>query len=465
MLTGLLLLLVVSMTVIFPIIIFIPAFRSSYQPQVFIGMTLLLASAYGLTRTRYYTAAAWLTVLVTSVAVWVFAYLDRANPGGSIFDLMFVTFPVILCGLLLSARATAALAAINLAVLLLVPFLIPESEFLVYFSTLLIFAILTFTLTVVATAIRQRDRDELQRQSRALAHSQERLQLVSFATNDAVWDWDLMTNQIWRNQNVRRLLGYKAYSEQAGIEWWQAQIHPDDREKFKTSIRRAIESGEDFWSNEYRIEHEQGNYAYVFDRAYIMHDDNRRPIRMVGAMMDITERKRVESALRELSVRDPLTGLFNRRYLEETLNRELLRAARGQRAVGVIMADIDHFKRFNDTYGHLAGDDLLREVGGYLGQHIRGADIACRYGGEEFTIILPDATIEMTRQRAEHLRQGAKRITIKFSDQPVDAPTLSLGVAGYPTHGKTVVEVLAAADAALYEAKESGRDQVIVKAV
>ena len=94
---------------------------------------------------------------------------------------------------------------------------------------------------------------------------------------------------------------------------------------------------------------------------------------------------KLQETMQNLSVRDPLTGLFNRRYMEESMERELRRAERQGKQVGVIMADIDHFKRFNDTFGHEAGDILLQEVAKIMGQHIRGSDIACRYGGEEFT--------------------------------------------------------------------------------
>jgi PleD family two-component response regulator len=123
---------------------------------------------------------------------------------------------------------------------------------------------------------------------------------------------------------------------------------------------------------------------------------------------DMTERiqaedalRKSEASLREQSVRDHLTGLFNRRYMEETLKRELLRAARKKLSLGIIMLDVDDFKRFNDTYGHAAGDAVLRELGNLLLGHVRGEDIACRYGGDEFIIVLPDTGQDVTYERAE----------------------------------------------------------------
>ena len=160
-----------------------------------------------------------------------------------------------------------------------------------------------------------------------------------------------------------------------------------------------------------------------------------------------------EARLSELSVRDSLTGLFNRRYLDETLERELNRADRNHLSVGIIMLDIDHFKHFNDSYGHAAGDEVLKALGASLKASIRGSDIACRYGGEEFVVIQPEASLEVTRQRAERLRQDAKKLKLSHSGMLLGTVTLSLGVAAFPEHGSSGLPLLAAADAALYRAE------------
>jgi diguanylate cyclase (GGDEF)-like protein len=166
--------------------------------------------------------------------------------------------------------------------------------------------------------------------------------------------------------------------------------------------------------------------------------------------------------LRNQSLRDPLTGTFNRRYMEESLEREIFRAARQGITLGIIMIDLDHFKRFNDSYGHVAGDVLLRELGFLLRKHIRGSDIACRYGGEEFTLILPETSLEVVRKRAEELRLAAKRLKVWHVYRWLGSVTLSLGVAVFPDHGPSAKAVLQAADEALYRAKQAGRDRVWV---
>lgn len=169
-----------------------------------------------------------------------------------------------------------------------------------------------------------------------------------------------------------------------------------------------------------------------------------------------------EAKLREQSIRDHLTGLYNRRYLDETLAREIRRAEREAFPVGIIMLDLDHFKRLNDTFGHAAGDVVLHEIGVLLKGKIRYADIVCRYGGEEFVVVMPGASLQITVQRAEDLREEVSQLDLQYDNHNLGKITISAGVAIFPNHGATAEAVLQCADSALYAAKHAGRDRVVV---
>jgi diguanylate cyclase (GGDEF)-like protein/PAS domain S-box-containing protein len=170
---------------------------------------------------------------------------------------------------------------------------------------------------------------------------------------------------------------------------------------------------------------------------------------------------KLRETLQHQAIRDPLTGLFNRRYLEETLGRELNRAQRAGAPVGVVMMDLDHFKQFNDTYGHSAGDALLSAVGALLQKDIRREDIACRYGGEEFVIIMPGASLEVTLDRAEKLQKMIKKLQVGYRGKSLPCTTISAGVAVFPDHGPTGEALIQKADAAMYRAKLEGRDRTV----
>lgn len=169
---------------------------------------------------------------------------------------------------------------------------------------------------------------------------------------------------------------------------------------------------------------------------------------------------RLRDSLREMSIRDPLTGLFNRRFMEETLDRDLGVALRGSTEVGIVVIDVDHFKAFNDTHGHEAGDAILEAVGEVLTRFSRASDVACRFGGEEFMMILPGCSIEDTHARAEELRRRVAALRVPYRDIELVGPTISCGIAGYPRHGDTADMLIRRADEALYAAKRGGRDQV-----
>ncbi len=167
---------------------------------------------------------------------------------------------------------------------------------------------------------------------------------------------------------------------------------------------------------------------------------------------------RLKDTLRFQALRDPLTDLFNRRYMEETLEREVSRAVRKATPLAVIMLDLDNFKTFNDTHGHHAGDAVLREVARFLGSHVRGEDVACRYGGEEFTLILPGASRHVAERRARQIMLGLRELPVRLGLQTLPAVTASFGIAVFPDNGVTATDLVLAADAALYQAKSAGRD-------
>ena len=171
---------------------------------------------------------------------------------------------------------------------------------------------------------------------------------------------------------------------------------------------------------------------------------------------------KLRETLRNQSIRDPLTGLFNRRYMEETLERELRRAERNQRPLSVVMLDLDRFKGFNDTFGHDAGDVVLAEFGRLARASVRGADVVCRYGGEEFVLILPDATAEDSLRRVEQLRLSTAQLYVKHREQSIGAPSFSGGIAAFPVNGDKVEDLLRAADTALYRAKAMGRSRILI---
>jgi diguanylate cyclase (GGDEF)-like protein len=175
----------------------------------------------------------------------------------------------------------------------------------------------------------------------------------------------------------------------------------------------------------------------------------------------VDEVEYLQQELREQAVRDSLTGLYNRRYLDDALDRELVRAKRDQNPLSFLMIDVDHFKTVNDTHGHRFGDQILTQLAGLLSSHARGSDIVCRYGGEEFLVLLPGTDADFSRSRAEEIRQKAE-VLIGHLEGKVVHVTLSIGIAVFPDHGQDRNDVVSKADDALYQSKREGRNRVTV---
>jgi diguanylate cyclase (GGDEF)-like protein len=169
---------------------------------------------------------------------------------------------------------------------------------------------------------------------------------------------------------------------------------------------------------------------------------------------------RLRAALKDQSIRDPLTGLYNRRFMQEYLERELPRARRSKRSLAVVFIDLDHFKRFNDSFGHESGDSVLQVFAKALTNHFRDSDVICRYGGEEFALVLPDSPLSQAELRVNGLREEIKKMVFTHRDTKLGSVTLSAGIAAFPGNGHTAEELFRVADRCLYESKRQGRDRV-----
>jgi diguanylate cyclase (GGDEF)-like protein len=172
---------------------------------------------------------------------------------------------------------------------------------------------------------------------------------------------------------------------------------------------------------------------------------------------------RLQRSLREQTIRDPLTGLFNRRYMEETLTLEIARAARSSVPLSLVMCDVDHFKRFNDEFGHDAGDAVLQAVAAELKKLFRSGDVVCRFGGEEFTVIAPGTSAQTLTDRVEQVRQAIGELNVRQNGRLLGLTSMSFGIASWaPGMDSNGLALIQAADAALYQAKREGRNRVMV---
>ncbi len=202
---------------------------------------------------------------------------------------------------------------------------------------------------------------------------------------------------------------------------------------------------------------------------HIMTDDDNFSERLKSMALTIAEHLslsianvKLRDSLKHQAVRDPLTNLYNRRYLDDALRRDIQRVKRQGTCLGVMMIDVDHFKAFNDTFGHEAGDYALQQVSIAISSSIRGEDIACRYGGEEFTVILPDADVSIIAKRSKEILEGVSSLNLEFRGKSLGHVTISIGVSISPQHGDDAEALISSADKALYAAKNAGRNQIKV---
>jgi diguanylate cyclase (GGDEF)-like protein/PAS domain S-box-containing protein len=293
-----------------------------------------------------------------------------------------------------------------------------------------------------------------------LRKSQERFHLVTRATNDAIWDWDLVTNQLWWNEGFQKLFGYLADEVGSILESWTIRVHPDDLERVTHGLYLFIENGQQNWSDEYRFRRADGSYAVVIDRGYVVYDDNRKPIRMLGSMMDVTERKLLEEQLTHQTLHDPLTKLANRVLFGNRVEHALTKIKRNKNSIAVLFLDLDNFKAVNDSLGHAGGDALLVLVTNRLRICLRNTDTAARLSGDEFAILLED--IKQTDEAVILAERIKESFNVPFSIAGKEIFVgVSIGIAMSTKDPISSEKLLCNADIAMYTAKSQGKGRHI----
>jgi len=310
-----------------------------------------------------------------------------------------------------------------------------------------------------------------------LRESEKRFRALIEYSYDGLTLLDTQGQIIYYSPSIERITGYTSDErvEQSGL----ALVHPDDREQGTRDLREIVLNPGAVNSGVYRIRHKNGSWRWVESvTRNLLTEPGVQAI--VMNTRDITDRKQAEELLlaahsqlqahlaeieklqielREQAIRDPLTGLYNRRYLFESLSREVPRAIREGYPISIILLDIDHFKIINDTFGHDAGDKALRVLATQLKTLSRAEDIICRYGGDEHLIVMHNTTADKALERADQLRKAIARKRLSHTGKAFKF-TGSFGVAVFPVDGATIEEVISAADHALYQSKKTGRNRV-----
>ncbi len=333
--------------------------------------------------------------------------------------------------------------------------------------------------SITGYMVRVREITERKKMAHALEQSEKRFRALIEHSTDAITLIDRHGMVVYESPSAQLLTGYIA-EERNGRSGFEL-IHPDDLPAVKATLSDVLTHTGSINNAQFRSVKKDGTVWWTEGTAInLLHEPAVQAI--VINYRDITERKTAEQALRdandqlnvrvaeieklqaelrEQALRDPLTGLYNRRYLGDALERELSRVKREKKSMSIIVMDIDHFKRINDSYGHQAGDQFLTAIADLIARHARSSDIACRYGGEEFLLVMPGAGVRTAARRAEELRVACMQISIPHGGKKLNV-TVSLGVAAYPLHGKEAEEVVIKADKALYKSKRSGRNRVTV---
>ncbi|MGB1091523.1 MAG: diguanylate cyclase domain-containing protein [Oceanobacter sp.] len=301
------------------------------------------------------------------------------------------------------------------------------------------------------------------------AHSRQ-LELVIAATGVGIWDWQVQTGKTEFNERWANIIGYTLEElSPVSIETWLKYAHPEDLVESERLLKAHWAGETDYYLFESRMKHKDGHWVWVYDTGRVIEWESPGvPARMIGTHLDITEQKNTQLLLSQANAEletliriDPLSGLANRRGYDERIAEELANSFRNGSALSLLMIDIDHFKRYNDEYGHEKGDRVIQMVASQLKASLhRKTDFVARYGGEEFIVLLPATGLQDAQRIAEKLRQEVMALNVPhIHSAHYQTLTISIGIAS--TSQKIEVDpcdILKQADKALYFAKEAGRN-------
>ena len=295
------------------------------------------------------------------------------------------------------------------------------------------------------------------------AEREQRLLMALQGASLGIWDWDIGSGRMSFSPLWAAMLGRRLEDVAQDVSTWEALVHPEDWSAIQATLAPHLRGETESYTAEYRMRHSEGHWVWVQDAGRVLErDEEGKALRAVGLHQDISSRKAMEESLLQLATSDPLTGLWNRRYFTEMANGELGRVRRHGSNAGFLLLDLDHFKRVNDTWGHAAGDEVLRHFAGLVSGHLREVDVFARLGGEEFGVLLPcidDAAGAL--RAAERLRDLIASNPAIVCNAPLPF-SVSIGVAMLDTEDSGFDMLFTRADEALYEAKRSGRNRAVL---
>lgn len=315
--------------------------------------------------------------------------------------------------------------------------------------------------TIKLTGIFQ-DITERKHVENKLKESEERLSLAMKGSQDGLWDWNLLTDTVYFSPRWKNMLGYAENEIENSFESWERLLHPEDLDEALSKIEYFISSKVNKYESEFRMQHKDGHYLNILSRAFAVEGLDGKVTRFVGTHVDITEREKIEKTLKHQSTHDDLTGLINRSEFERRMDQLLADAKDNNQTHALCYMDLDQFKVVNDTCGHMAGDEMLKQLSSELQEVVRSGDTLARLGGDEFGILLEKCSLDNASRLTNVIQAKVRDYILAFEGRSFRI-SASMGLVPITATTLNSTELLKSADAACYMAKDKGRNRIHVQ--